>query len=273
MSSALEKGLSVISYLSRFPEGAQISDIARGLDLPVSGVHRLLKELENLGYAQQTRDHGDYRLTLKLATAGLSFLARTGIPDLSQPILDALAAKSGELVRMALSDGQQLVWVGVAQGATSGLRYDPGAEHGQIVHLATASGGQAWLAAMADNDAVEAVVKQGLEKPDGAGVSAPQTITDLLAVISGVRKKGYAMNANSFMLGMAAIAVVIRHPETDLPIGTVSIAGPSARATPERLLACLPDLQEAALELSQASHAGRSFNAWYADRSEGRKGA
>lgn len=273
MSSALEKGLSVITYLANFPEGAPISEIARSLDLPVSGVHRLLKELEQLGYAQQMRDHGDYRLTLKLATSGLSYLARTGIPDLSQPILDDLAVKSGELVRMALSDGQKLVWVGVAQGATSGLRYDPGAEHGQIVHLASASGGQAWLSAMSDNDAVEAVMKQGLEKSDGAGVSAPQSVTDLLKVIEDVRQKGYAMNANSFMLGMAAIAIVIRHPETNDPIGTVSIAGPSARATPERLLACLPDLQQAALDLSKASHAGRSFNAWYTGLPEERKEA
>lgn len=273
MSSALEKGLSVISYLANHPQGAPISEIARTLELPVSGVHRLLKELESLGYAQQTRDHGDYRLTLKLATSGLCFLARSGIPDLSQPILDDLASKSGELVRMALSDGQKLVWVGVAQGATSGLRYDPGAEHGQIVHLASASGGQAWLAAMSDNDAVEAVMKQGLEKADGAGVSAPQTVTDLLKIIGDVRQKGYAMNANSFMLGMAAIAVVIKHPDTGIPIGTVSIAGPSARATPERLLDHLPDLQKAALDLSKASHAGRSFNAWYADLSEERKEA
>ena len=273
MSSALEKGLSVLSFLAERPEGAPISEIARALDLPVSGVHRLLKELESLGYAQQRRDHGDYRLTLKLATTGLSFLTQTGIPDLSQPILDELAVKSGELVRLALADGQNLVWVGVAQGATSGLRYDPGAEHGQIVHLASASGGQAWLSGMTDNEAVEIVMRQGLEKSDGTGVSAPKSVADLLAVLAQVRQRGYALNANSFMLGMAAIATLVRHPDTGEPIGTVSIAGPSARATPELLQSCLPDLLHAADELSKASRAGRNFNAWYADSASDRKEA
>ncbi|MGB0662114.1 MAG: IclR family transcriptional regulator [Mangrovicoccus sp.] len=263
MSSALEKGLSVIQFLSEEPRGASVSDIAKALDLPPSGVHRLLKELETLGYARQTRDHGDYCLTLKLATAGLSFLARTGIPDLSQPILDRLAQSTKELVRMALSDGEKLVWVGVSQGATSGLRYDPDAEHGQIVHLASASGGQAWLSGMSDDEAIAAVMAQGLDKDGGSGVSAPGSVAALMKILAQAREQGYALNANSFMLGMAAIAVLIRHPETGTPIGTVSIAGPAARATPELLQDFLPDLQQAAKDLGEASLAGPSFSRWY----------
>ncbi len=263
MSSALEKGLSVIGFLSEHPEGAAVTDIAKALDLPPSGVHRLLKELESLGYARQTRDMGDYCLTLKLATAGLSYLARTGIPDLSQPILDRLAQSTRELVRMALSDGEKLVWVGVSQGATSGLRYDPEAEHGQIVHLASASGGQAWLSGMTDDEAVAAVMKQGLEKTDGSGVSAPKGVAELMKIVQEARRNGYALNANSFMLGIAAIAVLIRHPETGQPIGTVSIAGPAARATPDLLRDFLPELQATAEELAKASLAGRAFSRWH----------
>jgi len=265
MSSALEKGLSVINYLAKIPEGVTISDAAKDLDLPVSGVHRLLKELENLGYVRQTRDHGSYRLTLKLATAGLGFLARTGIPDLSQPILNDLAAKTGELVRMTLTDGEKLVWVGVAQGATTGLRYDPGAEQGQIVHLASSAGGQVWLSGMSEDEAVEAVMKQGLEKPGGASAAAPKHVVELLSVVSKVRAQGYSLNSNSFMLGMSAIAVLIRHPDTNAPIGTVSIAGPAARATAELLREFLGDLQKTAIDLSEASRTGRSFNTWYSD--------
>ncbi|WP_108260994.1 IclR family transcriptional regulator [Mangrovicoccus ximenensis] len=267
MSSALEKGLSVISFLAEHPDGAAVTDIAKALDLPPSGVHRLLKELETLGYARQTRNHGDYCLTLKLATSGLSFLARTGIPDLSQPILDRLAQSTRELVRMALSDGEKLVWVGVSQGATSGLRYDPEAEHGQVIHLASAAGGQAWLSGMTDDEAIAAAMRQGLEKTGGSGVSAPGSVAELMKIIQTARKDGYALNANSFMLGMAAIAVLIRHPETGVPIGTVSIAGPAARATPELLRDFLPELQETAAELAEASRAGRNFSRWYAPES------
>ncbi|MGR3739113.1 MAG: IclR family transcriptional regulator [Limimaricola soesokkakensis] len=259
MSSALEKGLSVASFLAMRPDGASISEISQALGLPLSGVHRLLKELETLGYVRQVRDQGDYALSLKLATIGLTFLAQTGIPDLSQPILDRLAARSGELVRLALADGEDLAWVGVAQGATSGLRYDPGAEQGQVVHLASAAGGHAWLSAMSDEAAVAAVMRQGLERP-GAGPAAPRKLDELMQAIARARAAGHAICTDSFIPGMAAIAMLIRHPDSGLPIGTVSIAGPAVRATPERLESMAPDLAAAAEELSQASRASRAFS-------------
>ncbi|MBT9385662.1 IclR family transcriptional regulator [Pseudooceanicola sp. CBS1P-1] len=272
MSSALEKGLSVISFLAHRPEGASVTEIAKELDLPPSGVHRLLKELEGLGYTRQFQDHGNYCLTLKLATAGLAFLNRTGIPDLSQPILDRLAQSTHELIRMALFDGDSLVWVGVSQGATTGLRYDPGSDHGLIAHLASSSCGQVWLADLSDDAAIAAVMKQGLEKPGGAGVSAPRTVAELMEILNTTRRQGYACNTNSFMLGMSAMAVLIRHPDTGQPIGTVSIAGPSARVTPDLQRDFLPELQRAAEELAEASLAGRSFTRWY-DETLGRRQA
>ncbi|MEZ5448834.1 MAG: helix-turn-helix domain-containing protein [Thiolinea sp.] len=46
MSSALEKALNVLEFMVERPQGTTISEIASGLDMPVSGVHRLMKELE-----------------------------------------------------------------------------------------------------------------------------------------------------------------------------------------------------------------------------------
>ena len=87
---------------------------------------------------------------------------------MAQPILDRLAAESGELVRLSVIDGESLVWVGVAQGATGGLRYDPGREQGVVVHLASSAGGTAWLSTMSDEEALMAVSRQGLAA-DAAG--------------------------------------------------------------------------------------------------------
>lgn len=266
MSSALQKALSVLEYLSERPLGAPVSEMAADLGLPVSGVHRLLKELESVGYVRQLRDMGDYQLTMKLASMGLSFLGRSGINDICQPILDALAKQSRELVRMSLIDGEQLVWVGVAQGATSGLRYDPGSEQGQIVHLASSAGGQAWLAAMSDEDALAAVMKQGLVKPGDQGPEAPATVAQLQAILKQTRKRGYSLNANSFMLGMAAMATVIRDPDTDTPIGAVSIAGPSARLLPDVMHEYADALKQAAIELGEVSRASHYFSSVYRTR-------
>lgn len=260
MSSALQKALSVLEYMIQRPLGVPVSEIATALNMPVSGVHRLMKELESIGYVRQTRDMGDYKLTIKLASLGLSYLGQSGIVDVSQPILDNLAQRSHELVRMSLMDAGQLVWVGVAQGATSGLRYDPGSEQGQVIHLASSAGGQAWLAAMSDEAAIEAVMKQGLIRPGEPGDQSPRTITDLLEVLRAVRERGYSRNANSYLAGMAAMAQVVRHPDSGEPIGTVSIAGPSVRMTETVMDGLYDALNDAARELSEASRASLFFS-------------
>lgn len=260
MSSALEKALAVLEFMVRRPFGCPVSEMASALDMPVSGVHRLLKELERSGYVRQAQSMGEYALTIKLASLGLSFLGQAGFCDVSQPILDELAQRSKELVRLALADGDELIWVGVAQGATSGLRYDPGSEQGQVAHLASSAGGQAWLAAMSDEDAMALVMKQGLRKAQLPGDASPQSIAELLQTLQTIRERGYSMNSDSFLQGMAAMATVIYQPDTQQAIGTVSIAGPSARLTPAIMQSMADDLKQAALDLGEASRASLYFS-------------
>ena len=232
MSSALERGLGILELMVTHPAGLPVSRIAALLDMPVSGVHRQLKELARLGYVRQAREQGDYLLSVKLSALGLSFLGRSGVTDIAQPILDRLAATSAELIRLSVIDGDQLVWVAVAQGATGGLRYDPGREQGVVVHLASTAGGQAWLASMNDEDALALVNRQGLRPTEfEPGPGAPPTLKALLGALNG-----------------GAV------------VGCLSIAGPSVRLDRERVTALAPILNEAAAELSAAADASHFFS-------------
>ena len=61
------------------------------LELPKSGAHRLLATLVDLGWVEQDPETSFYRLTMRLTTLGQRFYVATGIPDISQPMLDRLA--------------------------------------------------------------------------------------------------------------------------------------------------------------------------------------
>jgi IclR family transcriptional regulator, acetate operon repressor len=95
------------------------------LSVPRSATHRVLTSLVEHGYVRQERYQGAYVLTAKIASLAFTFLTRSGITDLAQPILDRLARETGELVRLAIVDGRQLTWVAKAQGSQFGLRYAP----------------------------------------------------------------------------------------------------------------------------------------------------
>ncbi|MFZ2100815.1 MAG: IclR family transcriptional regulator [Oricola sp.] len=260
MSSVLERSLSIIELLARNPDGLPVSTIASELDLPTSAAHRLLNELAKFGYVRQLRSQGDYALTIKLAAMGLFFLGQAGITDIAQPILDHLAKESQELIRLSVIDDGKLVWVGVSQGATGGLRYDPGREQGVEVHLASSAGGQAWLSTMSDEDATAKVAEQGLLPPFQPGPKAPRTFPDLFARLAEARKLGYAVAVDSYLAGMAAMAVPIMQPKTGQVVGCLSVAGPAVRLTPERMQQLSGHLHQAAGEIAEATRASRFFN-------------
>src|SRR5258705_2220319 len=125
MNGILERTLGILEYLAANAEGAPMASIADHLAIPRSAAHRLLADLSRCGYVRQTRKHGDYVLTTKLVSLGLSYLSSSGIVDVAQPLLDRLAETSGELVRLSVVDGERLTWVARAQGALRGLRYEP----------------------------------------------------------------------------------------------------------------------------------------------------
>lgn len=260
MTNVLERSLNILELLSETADGLPVTSIAARLDMPASAAHRLLNELARYGYVRQDRAQGDYALTIKMAAMGLSFLGQTGVADIAQPILDRLAVTSGELIRLSVVDGRQLVWVAVAQGATTGLRYDPGQEQGVSIHFASTAGGQAYLSTFSDEDALMLVAEQGfVAQAQNPGPNAPRTAGQLIERLQQTRKRGYSIAVDSYIVGMAAMAVPVRLGGNGAAIGTLSIAGPAARLSAERMAEFAEPLRNAALEIGQASRGSRFF--------------
>lgn len=252
MSSNLPRGLFILELLTRNPGGLPLHVIATELQLPRSTTHRILAELVNAGYVrQQDGDFSPYRLTLKVATLGMQFLSATGVVELVQPVLDKLAAASGELARMSLVENDRLIWVAKAQGAQGGLRYDALSDPGEDVRLFCSSNGQAWLSTLTDQKALEVVSRQGFGEPGQYGPNAPRTIEAFLDCLRLARERRYAIVHETYEIGLAAIAAPVLNSSAETAIGAVSIAGPAARM--KRAEHLVPLILDAARELSELS--------------------
>ncbi len=252
MSGALEKSLAILEYLTEHPEGVPLASISADLGQLRSGCHRTLTELTRYGYVRQVREHGDYALTTKLASMGLSFLSKSGVVDIAQPLINRLAQKTEELVRLAIVDGERLTLVAKAQGAKSGLLYDP--DMGIDLKLSCSAAGHAWLMTLSDERAIEVVTRQGFGNPRDFGPNAPTTIKALLKMLAEHRKRGYSLIRDVYAAGMSAMAAPVQH-KGGATTGVVIIAGPSLRLAEKRLLGFGPDLLTTARELAAASTA------------------
>lgn len=244
----IERVLDILTLLADHPQGLPITEIARRLDMPKSAVHRLLSVLVGRGLAVQDEYSQRYRMTVKLAAIGFRFLAASGITEICQPSLDRLAARTGELVRLALVEDDSLIWIAKAQGAFTGLRYDP--DMGQPVVLHATSTGKAWLASMDEAQAVALVKSRGFVVPSRFGKPIVRDEASLRAELARTRERGYGTSIEEGEPGTCALGCVILDPQTRRAIGTVSVAGPVARLTPERIAAIAPDVQATAAEIS-----------------------
>lgn len=256
MAGVLERAFAVMEYLADKPEGEPLAAITEKLDIPQSAAHRLLTELCRCGYVRQLRNHGDYALTVRMASIGLGYLAATGIVDIAQPLLDRLANVSGELVRLAIVDNERLTWVATAQGARHGLRYDP--DLGAEARLSCSASGHAWMLTLTDEQALDLVARQGFGSPQDYGPAAPTTIAELTAILHTARQRGYATIEEVFAPGMTAMAAPVQR-EGEPAIGVVSIAGPAMRLTAERMQELGPELLATTQELALASRASPMF--------------
>ncbi|RYF42787.1 MAG: IclR family transcriptional regulator [Comamonadaceae bacterium] len=249
-SGTVDRVLRLLETLAAAPEGMPLTALADELELPRSACHRLLAELVRCGYVRQLRAQGDYALTTKLAAVGLGFLGAAGIVDIAQPIIDRTAETSGELVRLALVDGDRLTFVAKAQGARYGLRYDP--DMGIDVRLSCSAGGHAWLMTLSEERATALVAGQGFGEPKSYGPKAPTTFRALMKILEEDRQRGFSMMTEMYAPGMSAMAAPVlgRNKEA---IAVITVAGPLQRLNAHRMLELGGPLIAAAAELALGS--------------------
>lgn len=250
VKGAVDRCLEVIELLARQAQWMRMSDIAVALNLEKGPAHRVLAQLVEQGWAEQDHATSHYRLTLKLALLGQRHLHGIGLPELVQPIIEHVALRSQELVRLTVVNEGSLSWLASAQGAAPGLMYSPAMD--QPINLYATANGKAWLASMPDELAIEHALRSGLGKPDAAVAQGPKainTVKRLLADLALIRERGYGLVVEEAEAGVWAIAVTVKLIPSGTVVGTMSIAGPVLRMHPERHEALHALLNDAAHKL------------------------
>jgi len=245
-----ERCLGILELLADGAREMPLGEIAERLAVPKSGAHRLLTTLVDLGWAEQERSTGFYRLTMRLAVLGQRFYHASGVPDICQPVLDRFAHDCREFARLAVVDGSALVWIAHAQGAVGGLVYQPNQTTEPVPLFATASG-KAWLATLREPDALQHVASHGgFRDADRYGPNVIRSADKLVQELRLTARRGFGVAHNEAEPGVTAIAAAIRTGLDNAAVGTVSIAGPTARMPESRIGELAPRVVQCATELS-----------------------
>lgn len=200
---SFEKGLLVINALAHSTKGMTLSEVAVATGTTRSTARRYLITLESLGYADQVSRR--FELTRRILDlvgsrfdAGLTW-------QISQPLIEALAAELGESCTAFVQDGNEVVCVAEASAPRLlAVRMPVGTR----LPILSSAAGRAILAEASD-PSVDAIF-------DGAPVGQMTPFTksrhdQLFAEIEQVRKHGFALVDQELEIGLRSIAVPVRN--------------------------------------------------------------
>lgn len=107
---SIERAAAILRLLARGSGRLGVGEIASSLELAKGTAHGILRTLQRVGFVEQDRATGKYQLGAALLHLGTSYLDVNELRSRAINWADALAARSGEAVRIgAPLDGKVLV--------------------------------------------------------------------------------------------------------------------------------------------------------------------
>jgi IclR family acetate operon transcriptional repressor len=221
-SQSVDRAAALLDLVVSAPQPRSFTSLVDELGLAKSTTSRLLHALERNRLVQRDRT-GAFRAGAVFAAYAARQNAVHDLVELAQPALDRLAAESGETANFAIPRGHDVVEVSQSDG-----RYLLGATNwvGLTVPPHCSAQGKVFLA-------FERLTVSG----DDLVARTPSTIVTMAGLareLDDVRRRGWAGAWEELEVGLAAVAAPVRGP-SGVVVGALSISGPTARITRERL--------------------------------------
>jgi len=215
----------ILRLLASGPRQLGVVELADSLGLPKATVHGILQTLQHVGFVEQDRSGGKYRLGAALLHLGNSYLDVNELRTRAINWADSLASRARESVRIgSLHEGQVLVVHHVFRPDDSLQTLDVG----ELLPIHATALGKVLLAFDLQADALLADVD--LKSYTHRTIASKD---DLSAQLELVRTAGWASDIEELVDGEAAIAAPIRDDRT-IVIGAIGISGAVERVCDDR---------------------------------------
>ncbi|MFJ8818897.1 IclR family transcriptional regulator [Amycolatopsis thermoflava] len=216
---SIQRAAAILRLLARGSGRLGVVEIAESLELAKGTAHGILRTLAGVGFVEQDRDTGKYQLGAALLHLGSSYLDVNELRSRAINWADALAARSGEAVRIgAPLEGRVLVVHHVFRPDDSPQTLDVGAmlplhatALGKVLLAYDAALLASWRAA-----GPEAYTRRTLP---------PAAVARALAE---VRRAGWAAERGEMVPGEAGIAAPIRG-HGGIVVGAIGVSGAEDR--------------------------------------------
>jgi DNA-binding IclR family transcriptional regulator len=217
---SIERAAAILRLLANGRGRLGVGEISRSLGMARGTTHGILATLHQVGFVEQERVSGKYQLGATLLHLGTCYLDVNELRSRAINWADALAARSGEAVRIGANlDGQVLVVHHVFRPDDSLQSLDVGT----LLPLHATAIGKVLLAFDAN---VAAALPAGDLEPFSHRTIRSRPV--LLRSLNTVRQRGWASELEELVVGRASVAAPIRS-YGGLVVGAIGLAGETDR--------------------------------------------
>ncbi|MFF4585322.1 IclR family transcriptional regulator [Streptomyces sp. NPDC001388] len=213
---SIERAAAILRLLAGGPRRLGLGEVAASLGLAKGTAHGILRTLQHVDFVEQDAATGKYQLGAALLHLGTSYLDVNELRSRSINWADALAARSGEAVRLGTPlEGKVLVVHHVFRPDDTFQTL----EVGSLLPLHASSLGKVLLAF--GTAPVESALESGLE------AYTRHTLVDrhqLNRALAEVRERGWAGEVQEMSMGEAGVASPIRG-HGGLVVGAIGLSG------------------------------------------------
>ncbi len=247
-AQALRRGLSLLDIVAEHP-GLRFIEIAERSGLTRATAHRMLTTLVEAGLLRIDERDQAYHLGFRLFEMAHRVWDQFDLRSAAEPELERLRDLSQESVRLAILDGDEVLYVDQREAPRT-VRLGGGVGARASVHASGA--GKAILAHLDPLQRERALNRLRLT------AFTPATIVDRAALVHQLdltKARGYAVSLDEQHEGVSSVAApILDHRARAL--GAVAVIGPSYRFGLEKLHALGRDVMEGARRIS--GNAGQS---------------
>lgn len=200
----LSKVFAIIETVVASQEkGVTYSEIVAALNLPKSSVHRILKDLTEIGYLNFNPETKKYFGSFRLAALGAEVMSHFHLREHIRPFLLSLHRETDHTTNLGVLDGMVGVFVDKIESRDFGIKLF--SEIGKTFPLHCTGLGKSLLAYSPDA-IVENLVNAKLEAVTDRTITDPDAFRQELA---SIRKQGYAVDNQEITRGIMCAAAPV----------------------------------------------------------------
>lgn len=242
---SLTRGLTLLEWLSQERYGISLTDLAQRVGLAPSTAHRLLKSLEKMKFVYQDEERGRWYVGVKAFSVGTAFLRDRDFVTVARRFMRRLMEESGESVNLAVLDAGEVVFVSQVECRQMMRALSP---PGGRIGAHCSGVGKALLAALPEPEVAQILHRRGLARLTANTIDTAARLKRELAL---TRERGYALDDEEQAVGLRCVAAPI-YDEYGEPLAAISLSGPKARVTDERIPGLATLVKRVAAEISAA---------------------